>query len=206
MEASTRTRPSTDTRERIVVAAAELFRRQGYAGTGMKQIAALAEAPFGSIYHFFPGGKSELGEEVIRRAGTFFAALGTYVVDPEPDLVSGVRAFFDGAAETVRETGYEDACPIAAIALEVASTDPELRAATADVFGDWIEMFALRLRGAGVEAGEAGRLATLLLASLEGGFLLARSRRDERPLETIGTYMAGLVSAAIAPSPPGAVA
>ncbi|WP_455410071.1 TetR/AcrR family transcriptional regulator [Streptomyces hiroshimensis] len=34
-----------------------LFRRNGYSGTGLKRIAAEADAPFGSIYHFFPGGK-----------------------------------------------------------------------------------------------------------------------------------------------------
>ena len=57
------------TRERIIEAGSALFRRQGYAGTGMKAIAAAAKAPFGSIYHFFPGGKDELSAEVIRAAG-----------------------------------------------------------------------------------------------------------------------------------------
>ena len=64
-----------DTKDRIVNASAELFRRQGYTGTGLKQIAAEAEAPFGSIYHFFPGGKEQLGEEVIRVGGEFFRRL-----------------------------------------------------------------------------------------------------------------------------------
>jgi AcrR family transcriptional regulator len=44
------------TKERIVGTTGELFRRQGYTGTGLKQIVAEAAAPFGSIYHFFPGG------------------------------------------------------------------------------------------------------------------------------------------------------
>jgi len=42
-----------DTKTRIVVKSGELFRRHGYVGTGLKQIAAEAAAPFGSIYHFF---------------------------------------------------------------------------------------------------------------------------------------------------------
>ena len=41
---------STPTRERILYAAAELFRRHGYAGTGLNQIVAEADAPFGSLY------------------------------------------------------------------------------------------------------------------------------------------------------------
>ena len=49
------------TRDRIVQASAELFRRQGYAATGVKQIVTDAQAPFGSLYHFFPGGKEAAG-------------------------------------------------------------------------------------------------------------------------------------------------
>jgi AcrR family transcriptional regulator len=51
----------SNTRERIVDASAELFRRQGYSATGVKQIVEAAQAPFGSLYHFFPGGKEQLG-------------------------------------------------------------------------------------------------------------------------------------------------
>ena len=66
--------PST-TRERIVDSSATLFRRQGYTATGVKQIVAEAEAPFSSLYHFFPGGKDQLAEEVIRTSGLFFGQL-----------------------------------------------------------------------------------------------------------------------------------
>ena len=51
---------------------AELFRRQGYAGTGLKQILADANAPFGSLYHFFPGGKEQLGAETILASGRLY--------------------------------------------------------------------------------------------------------------------------------------
>ena len=67
------------TKQRILYAAAELFRRRGYSGTGLKQISEESRAPFGSLYHHFPGGKEELGEDVIRQ-GAFpiivFDALG----------------------------------------------------------------------------------------------------------------------------------
>src|ERR687885_2862973 len=125
------------TRERIVDSTAELFRRQGYTGTGVKQIVAEASAPFGSLYHFFPGGKEQLGEETIRTSGRMYLELFVTVAAGAPDVVAGVEEFFGGAAETLRETGYEDACPIATVALEVASTNEPLRRATADVFESW---------------------------------------------------------------------
>ena len=63
------------TRERIMDSSAELFRRQGYNGTGVKQIVAAASAPFGSLYHFFPGGKEQLGVEVIHHSGALYLDL-----------------------------------------------------------------------------------------------------------------------------------
>ena len=182
------------TRDRILYAAAGLFGRQGYTGTGLKQISEASQAPFGSLYHHFPGGKEELGDDVIRQAGEFFRVLVDGVFEPEPDVVAGVRAVFDGAAETVRATGYQDACPIAAIALEVASTNERLRLATADVFESWIATATGRFTDAGIAPARARELALTLVAALEGGFLLARATRDTTALTTAGDLLANAVA------------
>src|SRR5437588_9210979 len=128
----------TNTKERILDVTAELFRRYGYNGTGLKQIVANANAPFGSLYHFFPGGKQQLGDEVVRRSGRMYMEIVEAVFDGAPDVVTGVRDVFMGAAEVLRQTDYVDACPIATVALEVASANETLRIATADVFESWI--------------------------------------------------------------------
>src|ERR1700760_1491301 len=120
-------RSRADTRERIVGASAELMRLQGYNATGIKQIVTEAQAPFGSIYHHFPGGKEQLGAEAILVSGALYEQLIPAVFDPAPALPTGVRAFFAGAAEHVRETGYADACPIATVALEVSSSSEPIR-------------------------------------------------------------------------------
>ena len=79
-------------------------------------------APRGSVYHHFPGGKRQLGEEVIRRSGQMYFEIFEMIFDAAPDPVAGVRDFFDGAAEVLRATDYADACPIATVALEISST------------------------------------------------------------------------------------
>src|SRR2546423_4963001 len=122
---------ATNTKERILETTAEMFRRYGYTGSGLKQIVAEAEAPFGSLYHFFPGGKEQLGDEVIRQAGHFYFLLFEAIFDAAPDVVTATSDFFAGAAETLRVTDYADACPIATVALEVANTNETLRKATA---------------------------------------------------------------------------
>jgi AcrR family transcriptional regulator len=192
---------TTPTRQRIVEAGAELFRHKGYTGTGVKEIVAAASAPFGSLYHHFPGGKEQLGEEVIRWSGAMYAQLGPAVLGPAPDAVTGVRAFFAGAGETLRETDYADACPIATVALEVASTSEPLRRATADVFQSWLDGLAAYFAGHGIEQPRADELAVAMLAALEGAFVLARSLRSTAPLVIAGETIAAAVQAELAGRP-----
>jgi AcrR family transcriptional regulator len=192
---------TTSTRERIVRAAAEAFQRQGFTGTGLKQISTESRAPFGSLYHFFPGGKTELAGETLRFAGLGYQQLVEAVWDAAPDVVSAVRAMFDGAAETLRGSDYADACPIATVALEVASTNETLRAVTADVFDDWLASLTARLEAGGVPPARTRELAMLILASLEGGFLLSRAAKSTESMEAIGRCVAAAVSASLDDAP-----
>jgi AcrR family transcriptional regulator len=182
----TAAQPRVPTRERILFATAGLFRRQGYNGTGLKQVVAEADAPFGSLYHHFPGGKVELGEEVIRSAGAFFQALVTAVYDADATTQASVRAIFGGAAETLAATDYEDACPIATVALEVASTDERLRAATAAVFERWTAALTERV-------GDRDK-ALAIIAALEGAFVLCRASRSPEAMHAAGAMAAALVA------------
>src|SRR4051794_17077584 len=101
------------TKERLLDASGELFRRQGYAATGIKQILAEASAPFGSLYHHFPGGKEELGAEAVRRSGRLYGLVVAEAMAVEGDAADRVLAAFRGAARTMRESEFADACPIA---------------------------------------------------------------------------------------------
>lgn len=178
-------------------ASAELFRRQGYAATGVKQIVTAAHAPFGSVYHFFPGGKEQLGAEAIRVSGALYAQLIPAVLDPAPDLPTGVRDFFRLAGEHLGETDYVDACPIATIALEISSTSETLRIACAEVFESWIAAGADRHERAGLDPRKARELTIAMLSALEGAFVLARALRSVEPLNLAAELAAAAVQAAL---------
>jgi AcrR family transcriptional regulator len=187
-----------DTRARIQDAATVLFRRNGYPGTGLKRIAAEADAPFGSIYHFFPGGKQQLAEEAIRASGAAYGRMVLDLLDSVPDPLESVVHAFEAAAEDLAASGYADACPVATVALEVAGTNEALRLATADVFDAWVdaatEWFGRWVR----DPGTARSLAHSLIMLLEGAFVLCRAARDPEPLRTAGRAMAQLLEAAVA--------
>lgn len=185
------------TRDRIVQESAELFRRQGFPATGVKQIVAQASAPFGSIYHFFPGGKQELGAEVIRWSGALYGQLIDAFFPPGADPAQATRDFFAGAAQTLHESDYSDACPIATVALEMSSISEPMREACAEVFESWIEMATERLVDGGLERPRARALAISMLCSLEGAFVLSRALRDVEPLQLAGATASAAVAAAI---------
>src|SRR2546423_15268766 len=99
---------ATATRDRILDTTAELFRRHGYTGTGLKQIVAEANAPFGSIYHHFPGGKVQLGGEVIRRSGRMYFEVFELIMDNAAGFVGGGGDFFAIAGKYVEESHAGD--------------------------------------------------------------------------------------------------
>ncbi|MER6230634.1 TetR/AcrR family transcriptional regulator [Streptomyces sp. NPDC001616] len=122
----------TDTRARIPGAAAVLFRRHGYSA-GLKRIAVEAGVPFGSIYYFFPGGKRQLAEEMIRTSGTEYGRVVLALLDSGPDPAESLLHAFEAAADDLAAADYADACPIGTVALKVASSNEVLRVATAEV-------------------------------------------------------------------------
>jgi AcrR family transcriptional regulator len=184
----------TDTRQRIVEAAAAAFMRQGYAGAGLKQITVDSAAPVGSLYHFFPGGKEELTGETLRWAGAaYLQRVAGVMAAAEGDIATRVASTFEHAAATLERTDYADACPIATVALEVASSNEELRLVTDEIFESWLESAAAAFGSAGIGSARARELAILFVGALEGGFLLSRAAKRPEPMLVLGRAVADLV-------------
>jgi AcrR family transcriptional regulator len=187
-----------DTRQRLVTVSADLFQRQGLTGTGIKQILAESNARFSSLYHHFPGGKDELAAEVVRISGARYQQLVEAVWDSAPDLIHSVIEVFDGAAQTLEATDFAVACPIATVALEVASTNEGLREVTAEVFGAWISSGTKRLVGAGMDPEKARLVALSLISLLEGAFMLCQAAKSTEPMIAARSAAVMIVNDALA--------
>ena len=177
-----------------------LFRQQGYAGTGLKEITATGSAPWGSLYHFFPGGKEELGAEAITHSGQRYLKLYDLVYERAGhDPVQSIRDFFQLSIDALETSGFADGCPIATVALEVASTSEPLRHACQEVFTSWQEAIVRFLTQAGAAAGQAADLATYVLAAFEGAIVLSRTARDTSPLRVTAAIVASTIRDSLRP-------
>ncbi|RGD62871.1 TetR/AcrR family transcriptional regulator [Kitasatospora xanthocidica] len=183
------------TRERIVRATSRLLQRQGYEGTGIKQISREAEATLGSVYHFFPGGKQELAAEAIRHGDEEFAVMLHAGLGSSPDLGEAMTACTRLLATELRASDWQDGCPITSTALETIGRVPVIEEAVAEAFAHWRAVVTERLLAAGIGERDARELAGTVISTLEGAELAAQVARSEEPLLVTGKHLARLLTA-----------
>jgi AcrR family transcriptional regulator len=182
------------TDQRIVHTMAELLRVQGYAATGLQQLARAAHAPTGSIYHHFPGGKREIAAAALRQAGAAYIQLLPMLLDEHADLATAIATAFTAAADDIADTGWANMCPVGTIAGEIADTEPELRQVAAEVIASWIDAGSQYLVTRGLSETDARTAMYALLTALEGGFLLARAQHAVEPLLAAGRAVSAYIA------------
>jgi AcrR family transcriptional regulator len=173
------------TRARIVEGAARLIHERGVAGTTLDDVKAAAEVSGSQLYHYFPD-KEELVQAVIDfQAETIVnnqrhANLGS---------VKGLRAWRNMVVAQARDTQAKGGCPLGSLGGQLAESDPEARALIAAGFEQWSTAISDGLRTLHADGRlpsdiDPDDLAVTLLATLQGGLLLAQMQRSVRPFET----------------------
>jgi AcrR family transcriptional regulator len=191
-------------RERMVRSAAQLIRRKGVSGTGMREIVTEAAAPRGSLQHYFPGGKEELVSEALlwmggvaaRRIERYVGTLGSR--RPSALLASIV----EGWRSDLTNEGFSAGCPLVAAAADTAATSEQLRNVLQRAFEGWLEPLSEGLVDLGVPSERSGDLAIVMISALEGAIVLARIRRDLSPLDALVRELGPLLDAVTVPVGP----
>ncbi|MFF3350433.1 TetR/AcrR family transcriptional regulator [Streptomyces sp. NPDC002779] len=186
-------------RERMVFSAAQLIRRHGVTATGMRDVAAHAGAPRGSLQHYFPGGKEQLVNEAVdwagryagKRVARFLAGL------PEPTPAGLFAAMVRQWTDEYGTADFAAGCPVAAATVDCAESIASTREAAATAFATWTGPVARALADMGVPQERAEPLATLMISTLEGAILIARAEQDVRALTTVTRELGPLLDAAV---------
>lgn len=178
-------------REDMLNSAIALVRAKGVEAVGLTDVVTHAQAPRGSIYHHFPGGKTQLVEESTRRAGALMGSrISAALVELGPaGALMGIVEFF---RQQLRASDFNDGCPIAPTALEGAAY-PGARAAAAESFQSWTDSIATALWQAGLPRERARSVSTMALASIEGALILAKAQRSTEPLDQIADELTRLL-------------
>jgi TetR/AcrR family transcriptional repressor of lmrAB and yxaGH operons len=183
-------RPS---RDRLLDSAVDLLQRRGYHATGLNELLERSEAPRGSLYHYFPGGKEQIGAEAIARAGEQVAAAVAHLLRAKASVADAVEALAGLLAAGLEASDFERGCPVATTALEVAPRSEPIRAAVQASFESWLAPLRERLQAAGFDRLEAARRADFAIAALEGALVLARARQNADVLRDAGRQLRPLL-------------
>lgn len=175
---------NADSRDRMVRATIDLLSERGYAGTSFGDVIERSGAPRGSIYHHFPGGKQQLVTEAVRRYAE--AILRRLAAATETgSSVDTVRVFIDMVRSGLRASDFRLGCAIAGVTLDATPADTALIGLTAEAFQGWRSTLATTFRRDGATEAQARRLATFVVASVEGALILARAEQDVAPITDV---------------------
>jgi len=169
-------------KENLVRTTMRLFRKQGYASTGLQQVLAESGAPKGSLYHYFPNGKESLGEAAVDMAGALVAEMLTELATKHAQPKAFVGAYCRVMAGWMEESRFRSGCPIATTMLETAPQSPSITAAGVRAIDEWMGIIGGVFERNGTTKREAATRAQLLVAAMEGALLLARIRQSTRPI------------------------
>jgi AcrR family transcriptional regulator len=173
-------RSDTGSRDRIVAASLSLLRRGGLAASGVNSVAVEGKAPKGSIYHFFPGGKTDIVIEALQRNRDMTAAAIVRHLGSNHPLSRRVKSLFRELAARMTREDFTSSCAIGAVALDIGAEDVELQKTCGEVLTGWIELVAQHLPE--IPASKRRPAAEFLISLLEGAQLAARARRSAAPI------------------------
>lgn len=188
-------RDTVSSREKTVLAAARLLRRHGYKGTALADILAAAGSPRGSLYFHFPNGKEEIAVEALTAAGASVRQAIAGVAKAAKSADEFLIRILRGMGADLERSDFQEGCPIAPTALEIAGESEPLTQAARAAFSAWEEEIAAGLRSFHFSPEHAAQLATISLGQFEGALLLARTYRRLDPIERMEESLRVLVRA-----------
>jgi AcrR family transcriptional regulator len=186
------------TKGRIVVTAADLFNRRGFFNTAVTDVAEAAGLEKGAVYNYFPT-KDALALAAFAHnvASVSEKVFGTADAsgNASEQLLAMLRPYREGTLRVLDKGG----CPLLNTAIESTDNHAALRDKARKAFSEWVSRVEAIVRR-GVTDGAFRRdidpaaAATMFVATLEGGVMLARLHRDERKLEAVLSQLEAYVN------------
>lgn len=180
-------------RQPIINAAVTLFRRQGYARTGLNDIVDVSGAPKGSLYHYFPLGKSSIAVAAVEEAGRRVATTIQALAKECRSTGELLRAHARLLAGWMRSSGFRNGCPITTVLLELAPRERAVADAGRKAYAARVAILSDKLMADGHSRARSEALAVLCTSAMQGALIQARVERSGRPIEVTAGELARLL-------------
>lgn len=170
-----------DVRARMVEGAARLLAINGVEGTSFADVLAATETPRGSVYHHFPGGKSELVHAALDLASD--RGLAAMEDSRGQPAAAVVERFLDLWRSLLDRSKLSAGCAV--LAVTVAANDAELLDHAGTIFRAWTDRLTDLFTVGGMKKDAARQLAVTVVAATEGAVALSRAERSREPFDHV---------------------
>lgn len=192
----------TDTREKLLHAAADLIWKSSYHGTGVDAICQACGVQKGCFYHHFES-KEALTLAALEMIWTGYKRLMDESFSPVNAPVQRFEQFlaagFEGQKAARKEHGLVPGCPIFGLGSEVGTQAPNIRKRVDEILSTMSKYFASAIRegqaDGSIAAGDPARLASVVLSLSEGATTLARIQNNLEPMRAMAEGVMRLLRA-----------
>jgi AcrR family transcriptional regulator len=169
-------------RERIISAAADLVWAQGAGGTSLDDVMEKSGASKSQLYHYFADKDELLREAAALQAKRVLATHGPWL--DSLDSLDALRRWRDAVLALNRRVG----CPLGALVYQLSNDAKGARTVVGDGFETWrrrVEDGLIKMRDRGELSRDANPadIALAILTAVQGGLLLSKGEKSNRPLE-----------------------
>ncbi|MDM9380044.1 TetR/AcrR family transcriptional regulator [Chlorogloeopsis sp. ULAP01] len=185
------------TKEKILQLAAELFNQQGYAGSSISDIMQVTGLQKGGIYNHFQS-KDELALMAFDYAIAQMRQLHRVALRSKRHAVERLQAIINVYYTLIENPPIKGGCPLLNTAIESDDAHPALRDRAQQAMNSWRDMIC-RIIQKGIAKGEirptvdADEVATIMIATLEGGVMMSKLYGDaihiERLIKHLNDYI-----------------
>jgi TetR/AcrR family transcriptional regulator, transcriptional repressor for nem operon len=162
------------TRQRIIIAAAAAFRKNGIAGTGLADLMAAAGLTHGGFYRHFDSKDQIVAEACSAAAESLVEQLAASASGKSPQR--GLKAIVEIYLSAAHRDEPADGCPLAALGSEMARADERTRAAATQALLKLVEVIASQFGKTRPDI--ARRRALVAAATMIGALTISRIVTD----------------------------
>ena len=177
------------TKNKILQAGLDTFKRQGFNATGIQEIASIAGVPKGSFYNYFDS-KEDFGvaiivyysEEFVKKWHRLLAQGGS-------DPYLAIKYVFTQMIVEYEEAEHKPGCLLGNLAAELSEASENCRAAMQEVIHTWKDLMVIQLL-AGQESGKvrkdltAEELADFFWDAWQGSLLRMKIENSAAPVSS----------------------
>jgi TetR/AcrR family transcriptional regulator, transcriptional repressor for nem operon len=177
-------RKGEQTRQDIIRKAAPIFNQKGYDGAALSDLMRATGLEKGGIYRHFES-KEELAGDAFEHAWKVAVEKRFEGTDQIPNTVDRLKQIVRNFRD--RRTGLvAGGCPLLNTAVDCDDGNPKLRAKARQALSSWLDRMQ-SIAEEGKRRGEirsdvdSGKLATLIVSTLEGSHMVSRLQKKEGP-------------------------